>query len=92
MSWPVSVTHHVGLPLPGSPLVFLVPQILCRATMSRPHPSGEGRGERGSLLGMLVIVPTSINRREGQAAGCRFMHGLRHIRGSGGGGSTATRS
>ena len=35
-----------GLPLPRSPMMFLVPQILRRATTSHPHPSGEGRGAR----------------------------------------------
>jgi len=56
----------LGLPLPGSP------QILRQATMSRPHPSGEGRGRLGSLLGMLVIVPISLIRGEGQTVG-RFV-------------------
>ena len=28
MLWPVSVTHRPGIPFPGSPLVFFIPQIL----------------------------------------------------------------
>ena len=43
-SWFVFETYWLGLPLPGSPLVFLLPQILHRARTSRPHPSGKGRG------------------------------------------------
>ncbi len=35
-SWPVFVTHCLGLPLPGSPLVILPPISLRRAQMSRP--------------------------------------------------------
>ena len=38
------VTHLTGLPLAGSPLVYLHPQNLCRATTNRSHPSGKGRG------------------------------------------------
>ena len=38
------VTHLTGLPLPGSPLVYLHPQNLCRARTNRPHPSGKGMG------------------------------------------------
>jgi hypothetical protein len=41
-SWFVLETHWPGLPLPGSPLVNLLPQLLRRARMSRPHPSGRG--------------------------------------------------
>ena len=52
--------------------------------MSCPHPSGEGRGRLESLLGMLVIMPTSLNRGEGQMVGCRFM--ARGIVEEGGGG------
>ena len=53
MTYVVARFHDTpGLPLPRSPMMFLVPQILRRATMSRPHPSGEGRG-----AGILVIIP-----------------------------------
>jgi hypothetical protein len=38
------VTHIVGLPFPGSPLVFFHPRILRRASITRPHPFGKGRG------------------------------------------------
>jgi len=43
-SWFVFVTHYMGLPHPGSPLVFPPPPFLHRANLSRPHPSGKGRG------------------------------------------------
>jgi hypothetical protein len=64
----------VGLPLPGSPLVFLPPHLLHRARLSRPHPSGKGRGRCGcacvsELTGVLVVEPTSLNRGEGLVAG-----------------------
>ena len=38
------VTHLMGLPLPGPPLVYLHPQNLCRARTNRPHPSEKGMG------------------------------------------------
>ena len=44
------ITYHQGLPPYGSPLVFLLPRFLCRASLSRPHPFGEGRGSWGSNL------------------------------------------
>jgi len=51
MTYVVARFHDTpGLPLPRSPMMFLIPQILHRATMSRPHPSGEGRGA-GILVG-----------------------------------------
>ena len=37
-------TYYAGLPLPGSPLAFLTPHFLCRVGITRPHPSGKGRG------------------------------------------------
>ena len=43
-SWFVFMTHYVGLPHPGSPLMFLPSPFLHRANLSRPHPSGKGRG------------------------------------------------
>jgi len=74
MSWPVSVTHHLGLPLSGSPLEFLLPKILCRATKNLPHPFKKGRGSCGCDLaseGTKVVLgePTSLKRREGLASG-----------------------
>ena len=69
ISWPISVMHHLGLPLPRSPLVFFIPKNFHRVMMSHPHPSGEGKGGLESLLGMLVIVPISLNRGEGQTVG-----------------------
>ena len=42
--WFVFVTHYMGLPHPGSPLVFFPPLFLHRVNLSRPHPSGKGRG------------------------------------------------
>ena len=43
-SWSVFVTHQMGLPFHGSPLLVLPPQFLYPARRSRPHPSGKGRG------------------------------------------------
>ena len=43
-SWFVFVTHYMGLPHPGSPLVFFPPLFLHRVNLSRPHPFGKGRG------------------------------------------------
>jgi len=37
-------TYWPGFTLPGSLLVVHPPQILRRARMNRPHPSGKGRG------------------------------------------------
>jgi hypothetical protein len=73
-SWFVLVTYHLGLPLPGSPLVFLLPRFLRRAIVSRPHPSGKGRGGRGSILACegavtMLTEPTSLNRGEGLMTG-----------------------
>jgi hypothetical protein len=74
MSWPIIMMHYTGLPLHGSPLVFLHPKILRRVRSSRPHPSGKGRGGWGStvcprLLGLLKIRPTSLMRGEGPNSG-----------------------
>jgi hypothetical protein len=41
-SWFVFMMHYMGLPHPGSPLVFLRLPFLHRANLSRPHPSGKG--------------------------------------------------
>jgi len=54
-SWFVLVMHRMGHSYPGSPLVFLHPIFLHpiflhQATLSRPHPSGKGRGEWHSTL------------------------------------------
>ena len=48
-SWPVLVTHWLGLPLPGSPLWLLhpLPKFLL---FTGPHPSAEGRGTAGLVL------------------------------------------
>jgi hypothetical protein len=45
--WFVFRTHCLGLPVSGSPLAFLHPQILRLSTRSPPHPSSEGRGGCG---------------------------------------------
>ena len=67
------VTHYMGLPHPGSPLVFPPPPFLHRANLSRPHPSGKGRGGcsggwrfQGDAVG---FEPTSLKRGEGLTAG-----------------------
>jgi len=46
-SWPVFVTHLLGLPPPGSPLVFLPSYPPVEPDGTGPHPSGEGRGGCG---------------------------------------------
>jgi hypothetical protein len=43
-SWFVFMTHYMGLPHPGSPLMFLPSPFLHRVNLSRPHPSRKGRG------------------------------------------------
>jgi len=43
-SWFVFMMHYLGLPHPGSPLVFPPPPFLHRENLRRPHPSGKGRG------------------------------------------------
>ena len=44
------VTYYMGLPLQGSPLVFLPPQLLHRMSPSHPHPFEKGRGGCGCTL------------------------------------------
>ena len=60
--------HWPGLPLPGSPLVYLLPQ-LCRARINCPHPFGRGgvgaAGVRSGLAGALVLGTTSLKTGEG---------------------------
>jgi len=51
LSWPVFVTHWMGLPFHGSPLMVLPPQLRRPARRSRPHPSGKGRGSCGCGYG-----------------------------------------
>jgi hypothetical protein len=74
VSWPVFMTHHPGLPLHGSPLVFILPQILRQVDLSRPHPSGKGRGGCDGVgiseqIQVLALEPTSLKRGEGLTAG-----------------------
>ncbi len=51
-SWFVFVTHRVGLPLPGSPLLFLPPISVRRARSSWPTSlrRGEGRTRLASVV------------------------------------------
>jgi hypothetical protein len=68
------MTHYPGLPLHGSPLVVILPQILRRTNLNHPHPFGKGRGGcSGSRLSRVVVVfrfePTSLKRGEGLASG-----------------------
>ena len=67
------VTYHLGLPLHGSPLVFLPPRFLRRASISRPHPFGKGRGGCSGVLASegaeVLREPTSLNRGEGLISG-----------------------
>ena len=87
------VTHWMGLPLTGSPLVFLPPLFHRRARMIRPsHWKGEGRWRVRvrpdcvllRLVGVLVIGPTSLKGGEGLLA--RYLRGIRDSEGEGGGG------
>jgi hypothetical protein len=59
-SWFVFGTHLPGLPFSGSPLVHLLPQILCRARTNRPHPSGKGRG--GCVWIACVLAGGDVDR------------------------------
>ena len=52
-----------GLPLPGSPLTFLHPQLPCWLTRSCPHPSEEGRSRCGWHL--LMALQVEVNQRHG---------------------------
>jgi len=60
------VTHLMGLPFPGSPLVFLLPPLLRRATMRCPHPFGEGGAGAAAIRlafpGALVLEPIPQTR------------------------------
>jgi hypothetical protein len=85
------VTHHRGLPLHGYPFVFLPPWILRRASLSRPHPYGKGRGGGGRILaseGAAAVLrePTSLNRGEGLISGLTGEVGGVEGEGGGGGG------
>ena len=71
---PFFIMHYVGLPLQGSPLVFLPPWLLHQISPSHPHPFEKGRGSCSCILacevgGVLMAEPTSLNRGEGLAAG-----------------------
>ena len=84
------MVHFCDAP-PGSPTSWVPPGVLHIpknfhwAMMSHPHPSGEGKGGLESLLGMLVIVPTSLNRGEGQTMGWFAAWGILEEGGGGGG-------
>jgi len=67
------ITYYRGLPLHGSPLVLVHPQLLCQAMLRCPHPFGKGRGVSGCNLAseeakVMMIEPTSLNRGEGLMA------------------------
>ena len=67
------ITYYRGLPLHGSPLVLVHPQLLRRAMLRRLHPFGKGRGVSGCDLAsegadMMMVEPTSLNRGEGLVA------------------------
>jgi len=64
------VTQRIGLPYPGSPLVFLPPPFLRRANLSRPHACEKGRGECSGVavsgpVQAFELEPTSLKRGEG---------------------------
>ena len=63
MLLPIFMTHYLGLPLPGSPLMFLHPQLPCCLTRSHPHPSEEGRGGCSWLL--LMALQAEVNQQHG---------------------------
>jgi len=66
-------THWMGLPVPGSPLVFLHPQTLRLSTRSHPHPSKKRRagaaGIRGCPLAGEVGDRAHIPQERGGAPG-----------------------
>ena len=61
----------VRLQIPGSPLMYLLPQSLRRANMNRPHPFGKGRGGYGYVLASevscVVIGWAHIPQQMGEA-------------------------
>jgi hypothetical protein len=63
-----------GPPIPWVPLVFLPPPFLRRVNLSRPHPSGQGRGGWSGVGGSecanaFVFEPTYLKRGEGLISG-----------------------
>ena len=87
--WIKDKTHKPGLPLPGSPLVFIPPKILRRAKSSSPHPSGSG-GKDAAWPGLLSEVwrsylgPHPSREGRGHCLGCRVWLS-RNGKGGGGG-------
>ena len=73
LSLPIFATHCLGLPLPGSPLVFLHPQLPCCLTRSCPHPSEERRGRCSWLLLMALQAEVNQRRRSGHVQKCDAM-------------------
>ena len=81
LSWFVLVMHWVGLPLPGSPLIYLPlsispclsPSPTHLPLLSCPHPSGKGRGRCSrvciSECAAFLFAPTSLKRGEGLVSG-----------------------
>jgi hypothetical protein len=69
--WFAVKTHRMGLPLHGSPLVFLLPKFLRRVRMRRPHPLERGGatafGFRASALAGAVDDPAHIPQERGGA-------------------------
>jgi len=63
-SWPVLVTHWLGLPLPGSPLWLLLPLPIF-LLFTGPHPSEEGRG----TAGLSSMVGSEVERQGGEGGG-----------------------
>ena len=62
--------HFLGLPNPGSPLVYFPTPFFRRVNLSCPHPSGKGRGgcSRAGISKQVQVFefePTSLNRGEG---------------------------
>ena len=74
-SWFVFVTHYMSLLHPWSPLVFPPPPFLHRANLSRPHPSGKGRGGCSGLafpskVSRLDLGPHPSREGRGSLPGC----------------------
>ena len=70
----VFMMYPLGLPLPGSPLMFLNPPFLRQATRSCSHPVEKRRDSCGFILTseeaeVLSIGPTSLKRGEGLFTG-----------------------
>ena len=85
MLWLAFRNSPPGPPIIWVPLVFFLPRILHRATGSRPHPFGKGRGGKDCILACegteaMWMEPTSLSGREGLVAGSTDKVGVESAR------------